>query len=190
VIAASFLLGLSGELKLLVAVSGLTMIFDSLHLIFYAVLRGLKDLRFEAIGIVGSQFVTLVLGGIALYFKLPIFTLIFSFTFASFLNVIFSSLCLRRNYNILPVPKVNFMEIKNLVKIASAFGLAGIFSRIFSSADSIILGYIAGTQALGLYSVPNKISFAFQFIPMSLVAAVFPAMSSSFKEDKKRVGCF
>src|SRR3989338_7496412 len=45
---------------------GVTMLFDSLHLTMYGTLRAIGDLRYEAGSIIGSQFITMVLGTVFL----------------------------------------------------------------------------------------------------------------------------
>ena len=41
-----------------------------------------------------------------------------------------------------------------------------------------------GDSAVGFYSVAYKITFAWQFIPLGLVAALYPAFSHFFLHDK------
>jgi O-antigen/teichoic acid export membrane protein len=45
-----------------------------------------------------------------------------------------------------------------------------------------------GPQELGWWSVPYKITFAFQFIPVALSASIYPVMSSLFLDQKEKIG--
>src|SRR3989338_616086 len=89
-IIAINLMGYPIETRHLVYLSAVTMLFDSLHLSVYGILRALGHLRYEAIGVVGSQLTTLVLGSIFLFLKLPLIFLIPAFTIPSFLNASFA----------------------------------------------------------------------------------------------------
>lgn len=186
-VAVINLLGYSEEIKYLVYLSGVTMLFDSLHLSIYGVLRALGNLKYEAIGIVGSQFITLVLGSVFLYSGFPLIFLILAFVIPSFINVCYASIVLYKNYQIKLLPRFNPEIFKYLGKIAIPFALAAIFARVYSYADSIILSKLAGNTAVGWYSIPYKITFAFQFIPLALVAALYPRFSEFFISDREKL---
>ena len=180
-------LGYDIALRHLIYLSGVTMLFDSLHLSLYGVLRAIGDLRFEAAGIVGSQATTLILGGIALYLGLPLIFLILAFTIPSGLNALFAMIVLYRNYGVGPWPRFDREVFVHLGKITIPFALAAVFARVYSYIDTILLSKLAGTTAVGWYAIPYKITFAFQFIPLALVAALYPRFSEFFVKDKKKL---
>lgn len=189
--AAAFLainlLGYPIETKHLVYLSAVTMLFDSLHLTIYGALRAIGDLKFEAASIVGSQLTTLVLGSIFLYFGFPLIFLILAFTIPSFFNVLYAGYVAHRFYRIRLVPAFDKNTFFFLGRIAIPFALAAIFARFYSYADSILLSKIAGDVAVGWYSIAYKITYAFQFIPLALIAALYPRFSEYFIRDKKRL---
>ena len=88
------------ETRHLVYLSAVTMLFDSLHLSIFGTLRALGNLKYEAIGIVASQFTTLILGTTFLYLDFPLISLIAAFTIPSFFNVCYSSIVLYKKYGI------------------------------------------------------------------------------------------
>lgn len=181
------LMGYPVEIKHLVYLSAVTMLFDSLHLSVYGVLRSLGNLKYEAAGVVGSQFTTLALGSIFLVFKLPLIFLILAFTIPSFLNACFASIALYKKYHIGLLPKFNPVLFRYLGVIAIPFALTAIFARIYGYIDSILLSKLAGDTAVGWYSIPYKITFAFQFIPLALVAALYPRFSEYFAHSKEKL---
>jgi len=181
------LMGYAVDIKSLVYLSALTMLFDSLHLSIYGVMRALGNLKYEAWGIVGSQFITLLLGSYFLYTGKPLIFLMVAFVIPSFLNVLYASIMLYRHYQIKLIPKFNKEIFKYLGRIALPFALAAIFARVYSYIDSIILSKMLGATAVGWYSIPYKITFAFQFIPMALVAALYPRFSEFFINDKEKL---
>lgn len=187
-VAAAFLLGYPGLTRQLIFIAGITMLFDSLHATIYGALRTQGNLLYESIGLTSSQFITFILGSIALYFHLPFFTLILAFTIPSFLNVCYSATILYKKHGIRLVPKFQKEHFKTLGLIAVPFALSSIFARIYSYIDSaVLLPSLAGDEATGFYSIPYKITYAFQFIPLSLTAALYPRMSEFFVSNKKRL---
>lgn len=185
--AVAQLLSYSDEMLLLIALSGITMIFDSIHLSFYAVLRGMHQLKYEARAIVMSQFTTLCIGTAALLLGQPLVWLIIAFIISSFLNVLYAWYMLRHRAHVRIAVRFEKTLVKSMLVVAFPFALAGIFARVYSFSDSVFLSKLANTKAVGWYSVPNKIAFAFQFIPLALSAALFPRMSEAFVCDREHL---
>ncbi len=175
------------DVRHLVYLSGFTMLFDSLHLTLYGVMRSLGDLTYEAISITASQLLTLVLGSVFLFFKLPLIFLILAFTISSAVNVGFIAFVLKRRYRLRLLPTYDRATIMHMLAIALPFAIAAIFARVYSYSDSILLSKLAGDRALGLYSIPHKITYAFQFVPSALIAAVYPRFSEYFASDRERL---
>lgn len=182
------ILGYPVSVKLLIYISGITMFFDNLHSAFYAIFRAHKNLFFESIGIVGSQFLTLLIGTAALISGWPLYWLILAYTIPSFCNVIYSGLAVRNVLKIMPGWRVDFKILRTFLLFALPFALAGILSRLYSYTDSLIMSKMLDVKSLGWWSVPYKITFAFQFIPVALSASIYPAMSSVASADGVRLG--
>lgn len=183
-VVAINLLGYPEETKHLVYLSGVTMLFDSLHLTLYGALRSRGDLRYEAISIPISQFLSMILGTVFLFLRLPLVSLIGAFTIPSFVNVCFAGWVLRRRHGVSLWPQLDRSLLSFLGRIALPFALAAIFARIYSYIDSILLSKMVGDVAVGWYSIPYKITFAFQFIPLALSAALYPRLSEYFASSR------
>ncbi|OGH77042.1 MAG: hypothetical protein A3G08_00065 [Candidatus Magasanikbacteria bacterium RIFCSPLOWO2_12_FULL_47_9b] len=187
VLASITLMGYSAETRQLVYLSGITMIFDSFHLTGYGVLRALGRLRYEAIGIIMSQLLTLVLGSLFLMLRMPLVFLILAFTIPSAINLGYVFFIVYKKFHIIPMPRFDALTSQFLIPLAVPFALAAIFARLYSSADTILLSKLAGDTAVGWYSIPYKITFAFQFIPLALIAALYPKLSQYFVSNKERL---
>ena len=181
------IMGYPVETRQLVYLSAVTMLFDSLHLSIYGVLRSIGNLKYEAISIVGSQAISLVLGTIFLYLDFPIIFLILAITITSFFNVCYATFVLYKKYQIKLLPKYDPEIFKYIGKIAIPFALAAIFARVYSYIDSILLSKLAGDIAVGWYAIPYKITYAFQFVPLALVATMYPRFSEYFAYDKAKL---
>lgn len=188
VILFANLLRYGPELKQLIYLSGVTMFFDNIHSGFYGIFRARKNLKYEAAGVVGSQFLTLIIGSIALFNHWPLVWLIAAYTIPSFINVLYSGFFVRRVFAL----RLRFLWDKAVARafvgMAVPFALAGIISRLYSYSDSIIMSKLLSKQELGWWSVPYKITFAFQFIPAALSASVYPAISALSVSEPKRIG--
>lgn len=177
------LLGYPPLTKMMVYLAGIVMVLDSFHLSFYAVFRGLQNLKYEAFGVVIGQTITIVIGSISLFFGLPLYFLIIALICGSAFNFLYSSILLIRKVQIIPRIQFNKAVIFFLFKIAVPFALAGIFVKVYSYIDSVLLSKLAGDIFVGWWSVAYKITYAFQFIPMAFTASIFPAMAHYFVSD-------
>ncbi|MFA6423961.1 MAG: flippase [Candidatus Magasanikbacteria bacterium] len=175
-------------IRVLVSVSGVTMFFDNLHAAFYSIFRARKNLIYESIGIVGSQAITLIIGTVALFNHWPLYWLILAYTIPAFLNFIFSAFCLKKIYGLIYRFSFNFHIFKMFLGFALPFAMAGIIGRLYSYSDSLLMSKMLSAQELGWWSVPYKISFAFQFVPVALSASVYPVMSELYLTQKEKIG--
>ena len=181
------LMGYEVETRILVYVSAITMLFDSTNLTLYGTLRAYGNLKYESIGLSVSQALTFILGTVFLFAGKPLIYLMYAFLIPSVLNTIYVSFIVRFKYHLKFRPKYNKEVLKYIIPIVIPFALAAIFGRVYSFIDSIFLSKISGDQVLGWYSVPSKIAYALNFIPMALVAALYPKFSEYFAHDKHKL---
>jgi O-antigen/teichoic acid export membrane protein len=172
----------------LISIAAITVILDSLQLTFYAVLRGHERLKYEAVGVLIGQMITVATGAAVLILNQPLPYLMFSFVAGSLWNAAYSWVKATK------VSGTGFgfsfrkKEWAELIGLSLPFAIAAIFVRIYSSADSILLNKLAGNEAAAFYGVPYKFVFAFQFIPIALAAALYPSFAREVNIDKKRTG--
>ena len=187
-ILSVFLLGYGRGVIMMVALAGVTMFFDSMHMTFFGALRANGDLRYESWGMVGSQVASLILGLLCVQFDLPLVCFIGVFTLSSFLNLVFAIHVVRKKLQISCLPRFDRSTFIQVRTIAIPFAVAACAARVYSYVDSIILSKLAGDIAVGIYAIPYKITFAFQFIPLALIAPLYPVFSRLFKENKRELG--
>lgn len=187
-VAAAWALGTRGEALIMIMFGALVLALDGISLMFYGVLRGHHMLAYEGIGLVVGQTMTLVIGGYVLKTGAPLQWLMLALVAGSAWNAFNSWRVVRKKLNIKPRFVWDRALIGTIVRAAVPFALAGAFVKIYTNADVVLLTKLAGEEAAGLYSVPYKLTFAFQFIPMAFTAALYPAMSRAYTEDKTQLG--
>ncbi len=168
----------------LIYVTALVVIIDSFTLLFYGFIRGQQNLRYESIGTIIFQFIILILGLALMQFSRNPLYFVLVILFASLFNFLYSLILLQKKYHL----KLTWYFEKSLAKsifiIAWPFALSAIFAKIYAYIDGVILEYLHGAASLGVYSVAYKITFAFQFIPLAFVAALYPAFANYWQNDK------
>jgi len=188
-IVASILLNYDPIVTTLVLIATIVMALDAFTLLFYGVLRGHHRLQYESLGIFIGQIATVTFGGLILFFAPSLPFLIGALILGSGFNMGFSALNVSRllGYDSLK-PVFDKEKSKQLLVIALPFALAGIFVKGYSYIDSLLLGKILGEGAVGIYSIAYKFTYAFQFVPLAFVAALYPGLSALVKKrDSKEL---
>ncbi|MFA5021224.1 MAG: oligosaccharide flippase family protein, partial [Patescibacteria group bacterium] len=144
IIAAVNLMGYPAATRGLVYISGLVMLLDSMTLNIYSVIRGRQNLGYESIGTIGNQLIVLLIGGGLLLARTDPALVMGVYLLASLANLIWATFNLNRIFKVKAGITFDWPLIKTLLTWSLPFALAGIFSRIFSSADIVILSKLSG----------------------------------------------
>lgn len=157
---------------------------DSFALSFFATIRAHQNLVYESMAAILFQVLVLIIGGAAIYSGADVRLITSVLLIASIINLAFAYLVLRRHKVRLTL-SVNPALAKQLIRFAVPFAVATIFIKVYAYLDTVMLKFLVSDAAVGVYSVAYKITFAFQFIPMAMVAALYPVFSYSFQHAKE-----
>ncbi|MFM2274587.1 MAG: hypothetical protein RL211_459 [Pseudomonadota bacterium] len=80
--------------------------------------------------------------------------------------------------------KVSLDRAKVLLADSWPLLLSGISIMVYMKIDQIMLGHMLGDEAVGIYSAATRISEVWYFIPMMIVASVFPAILEAKKQSE------
>ena len=186
VLLASYFLHYPVLTRQLIAIAGIVMVLDTIHLTLYGILRGLQTLKYEAVGMVVGQGIALCAGIMALALHLPLHAFLAALALGSTWNVLLSYRTVHKQ-GIVLAPRFDLAITKVAIRYAIPFALSGIFVKVYSYIDTVLLQHMKGDLMVGWYSVPYKITYAFQFLPMALSAAIYPALSAAWKQDAKKM---
>lgn len=187
VITAINLMGNPPLTAQLVYLSGIIMVIDSFTLTFYSIFRGFHNLKVEALGTIIFQLLVAGSGIILVQLTHDVRILILAVLFGSAFNLFYSMFLLTKKLGLRLSLKTNKAMVKSMLLIALPFALAAIFTRIYGYIDSVFLHQFVNDRAVGYYSIPYKVTFALQFIPLAFIAALYPAFATYFVQDKERL---
>lgn len=179
------LLGYESEVQTLIVISSLVLVIDALQVFFYGVLRGFQALQYEAVGIFSGMATTAVLGGLVLVFAPSLPLLVVALIAGSSVNLLVSSshVAKRVGWNTF-IPRWSGNDAWLIMRMAFPFALAAIFVKVYSYIDSIFISKFLDTTAVGLYAIAYKFTYAFQFLPLAFIAALYPSMSAVAGKDE------
>lgn len=170
----------SPTIVLTTAIAALVMSADALHVLLYGALRGKQLLRYEALGVLIGQILTAVAAIAAAVMGWGAPGLALALLLASSWNVGWAWIQVKLNG--ITVARPGRTDFRVLAHQAIPFALAGIFVKVYSYLDSLMLKGFHGEASVGTYAVAYKVTYAFQFVPLVFTAALFPAMSAVHAE--------
>jgi len=174
--------GLTGEVFFAVLLACFVMSSDAVSLLWYGTLRGRRLLQFEAMGMFTGQILTAIVSLLAAFSGWGVIGLVGGLLTGSAWNVGWSTFQARRLG--LTGIKSHAWPMKTIVTYATPFALAGVFVKIYSFVDTLLLKQFHDAVTVGHYAVAYKVTYALQFIPLAFVAALYPSMSAaSAKKD-------
>lgn len=166
----------SPVILLTTSIACLVMAADALHLLLYGSLRGKQKLQYEAVGMLVGQSLTAITAVSAAVLGWGAPGLAAALLIASVWNVAWATMQTRLQGIVAIAPHRG--DFKALIHQAIPFALAGVFVKVYSYLDSLMLHAFHGADGVGKYAVAYKVTYAFQFIPLVFTAALFPAMSA------------
>lgn len=87
------------------------------------------------------------------------------------------------NLNIL---KFNIRRMRGLIASSWPLMLSGLSIMIYMKVDQIMLGQMVNDEAVGIYSAAVRISEAWYFVPIVIVASLFPTIIEAKKLSQER----
>ncbi len=170
--------GFDTETTMLVQIAIAVMLLDTLSVSMYGVLRGLHQLKYESMGIFVGQSLTAIVGAATLLSgAADLRLLVVALIVGSGWNMLFSIFHVVRRLG-LEALKPSWTQAMPMLRMSFMFFLAAVFVKVYSYIDSFTIEEFLGKGAVGIYAVAYKFTYAFQFLPLAFVGALYPTMSS------------
>lgn len=159
--------------------------FDIFRELLYALFRAQEKMEYQAFSFSLTNFLILIFGiFFLLKFKHPYF-LALAYLLGGFLGFLFTLFLL--NFRVI-FNYFKFFEFKNIIKILNqswAIGIANFIFLLITYIDSLILGYLSTTKAVGIYNSVVKINEFLYFLPLSLAMALFPKITKNLEKKEE-----
>jgi O-antigen/teichoic acid export membrane protein len=178
------LLGFSEAAAGLTHIAVMVMLLDTISLSFYGVLRGMHVLKYESVGIFVGQTLTTIFGCAVLFGGMEdLRLLILALILGSGWNALFAAYNVVKRLGVTALIPSYSMGLMPL-KMSFMFFLSAIFVKVYSYVDSFTLNLVLGGAAVGIYAVAYKLTYAFQFLPLAFIGALYPAMSAQANDPR------
>lgn len=165
----------------LLGIALIVMAEDAISLLGYGILRGKQRLDRESLGMVLGQLISSGALVAAVWMGFGAMGALVALAIGSLWHLVWSLGWARRLTR--PPANTEPYSWSKLVRLAYPFALAGLFVRVISSVDALLIKHWQGTAAVGQYGVAYKLTYALQFLPLAFVAALYPALSAAHANE-------
>ena len=158
----------------------LEVAFMSLSGLLQGVFQAFGKTKYQALGNIIYSLILLIFVFITIYFKLGLIFIACSYVLSFLILFIYSY---KNTLKHITIPKfeIDYNFCKKAVKLSIPFALTGFFYTIYFSIDTVMLSYLSGDYATGIYNASYKIiTVLTTFFPV-YQAVVFPLMSKLFE---------
>ena len=183
VILVVYILGYPQNVKNIIYLITLSIIFSSLTGIFNSIFQAFQKMEYISFNIVLNSILMITGILVVIHYGLGIIALASVYFISSGLILILTFIIYSWKF-FLPKINIDLNFWKPTLNEAAFFGLSSIFVVIYFYIDSVMLSIMVGNSAVGIYNAASKLIFVLLFIPGVFVTSIFPLMSQHFKSSK------
>jgi len=173
-----------------VYIMGLSVVLDSFSELFRSIFSAFETMEYVAYSKVIQAFLTVAAGLYLLYHHAGVVLLSVAYLFASALTFAYTGFIVFRKF-VAPRYTFDLSLLKNAVRMAFPLIFTGILGTTYYKIDVLMLSFIKGDAAVGIYSAAFQVIGALLFLPAILSTALLPVMArfhdSSERSLKKTV---
>ena len=160
------------------------MIFKTLTGLLNGAFQAHENGKYQGIGNVLSNLLLLIFILISICTDLGIYGIAISYVLSNMLAFVYEYYMLQRKIA-KPKFEIDFEFCKTITLLALPFAISGIFYNIYYSVDTVMLDYLVGDYATGIYSAAYKLISVLTVFYSVYTAVLYPVMSKFFKNDEQ-----
>jgi O-antigen/teichoic acid export membrane protein len=173
------------EIKLLILIAGVQLIFitsiDFCAALFQAFdkiyLRAVMRLLYHSLLVIFCIFVFLSKGGVK--------NLLYAYAASAGLAFLVSFIVAQVKFVRFPLG-FDFAFWKKIIIQIIPFALIAVISTVYSRVDMVMLSFLKGEAAVGIYAAANNMYAAVQMMPILAISGGYAVLARLFKQDNKK----
>jgi O-antigen/teichoic acid export membrane protein len=143
---------------------------------FSAVFQAYEEMEYQSVATVLNSILMFAAVYIAIFYNANIMAFAMIYLIINFIILLFNVIICLWKF-VVPKFEVDFQFWKALIMEAYPLAIASIFALIAFKIDTIMLAFISGDVATGLYSAAYKLLEALMFVPSVYATALLPVFS-------------
>ena len=178
----SFMLANSNVTTTLVFIFSTYTVFQSINAIDLC-FKAKADVKETTVASMTTNIITALIKVLIISLKLPVFYLLLSYVFDTFLSAVSYVILYQRNFGNIFDWIINVPMIKDIIRKSWPFTVSTLAMTIYLSVDQIFLKFFLGSKAVGLYVIAVRFSEVWFFISSVICMSLLPAIMNAQKSD-------
>jgi O-antigen/teichoic acid export membrane protein len=179
-----FFINKTPETRIIIILAAVVMVFNFLSQPLKSVFFGNERHIYYSVLAILERLVPTVIGIGILFSGYGLIPVLGVFAASHFLSFLVHAYFVRTRFTKFTL-SFNLKETLKITWASIPFWAASLFRMVYNRTDTIMLSFMHGFAATGLYNAAYKITEAFTFIPLIVITAVFPAMSRLHTKSKE-----
>ncbi len=182
----SYLGGFTGDAFGVMIVIGFYMFFNSLTSFYFSLYQSNEEMHFQTIVNTVYNVGVFVIALLFIYLGYNVVWIAAAYPLAMIISFILGSAIKVKHY---PKFTYDFSRdfLKEIVVNSIPFGITSVFTSIYFWIAAIILTFMSGSVAVGLFSSSQKLILVLSGLFALISSAVFPVMSQLFVDDRDKL---
>ena len=164
------------DVVIIVYLSAIALFFQNYSYVPRNTFQAYQEMWYDSFVRIIERVTAFVLGLYVFYKGYGLTAFLFALVFSNFVALIVSILLLKR-LKVKFTFNINFPLWKNILKTSWPFWLSVVFIQIYFQVDTVMLSFMKGYEATGLYNAAYKLISIIAKIPWIIVVVLFPVMS-------------
>lgn len=173
------------DVVIIVYLAAISLFFQNYSYVPRNTFQAYQEMWYDTCVRIIERVIAFALGLYVFYKGYGLTAFLFVLVFSNFVAVIASILLLKR-LKVKFTLNVNFSLWKNILKISWPFWLSVVFIQIYFQVDTVMLSFMKGYEATGLYNAAYKLINIIAKIPWIIILVLFPLMSELHENVSKK----
>ncbi|MFI5251240.1 MAG: flippase [Bacteroidota bacterium] len=181
IIGISFAFGYSSQVRLLIAILGISKLWEGSGRVISSCFQGFEMMQFPSLGAIVEKIVVAALGVAALLTGFHAILIAIIMAMSTFINFGIQAFYIRR---LIPrIPPFDWSEVRYLIKAGVPYFLWSVCAIIYYRIDAVMLSLMAPERVVGWYGAAYRLFDVLMFLPSIYSTALFPVLSKSWGKN-------
>ena len=167
------------DVIVIVYLAAISFFFQNYSYVARNTFQAYQEMWYDAFVRIIERVMAFALGLYVFYKGYGLTAFLFALVFSNFVALIVSILLLKR-LKVKFTLNVDFSLWKNILKTSWPFWLSVVFVQIYFQVDTVMLSFMKGYEATGLYNAAYKLINVITKIPWIVILVLFPVMSELY----------
>lgn len=186
IILTSNIIGYPKQTNNIIYLISISVVFTSIYGTFNSIFQAYEKMEYSSIILILNGSLMFIGVLLAISFNFEVFGFAFIYLIVNLIIFLITLIIYIWKFS-LPKLQIDLNFWRYTINDALFFGIAGIFSTIYFSINSVFLSIMIGNDAVGYYNAVYRLISILIFIPSVFMISFFPIMSRQFKNAKNEL---